>query len=95
MIQRGANGFFCAVPKGGKSWAATDMAISLALGCPWLGFNVPKPIKVAFVSREDAPELTSWRIRNLLAGKCCFGRRGRKDGEAAAGEALPPSIPEL
>ena len=69
VIQRGANGFFCAVPKGGKSWATADMAISLALGCPWLGFNVPKPIKVALVSREDAPQLTSWRIRHLFAGK--------------------------
>jgi hypothetical protein len=69
LIQRGANGFFCAVPKGGKSWAAADMAISLALGCPWLGFNVPKPAHVALVSREDAPELTSWRINHLFASK--------------------------
>jgi len=69
LIQRGANGFFCAVPKGGKSWAAADMAISLALGCPWLGFNIPKPTRVALISREDAPQLTAWRVTHLFAGK--------------------------
>ena len=69
LIQRGANGFFCAVPKGGKSWAAADMAISLALGCPWLGFNIPKPTRVALISREDAPQLTAWRVKHLFAGK--------------------------
>jgi hypothetical protein len=69
LIQRGANGFFCAVPKGAKSWAATDMAISLALGCPWLDFNIPKPVRTGVVSREDAPGLTGWRMRHLLAGK--------------------------
>jgi hypothetical protein len=69
LIQRGANGFICAVPKGGKSWAAGDMAISLALGCPWLGFDVPTPARVALISREDAPALTSWRVKHLFAGK--------------------------
>ena len=69
LIQRGANGFFCAVPKGGKSWAAADMAISLALGCPWLGFSIPKPTRVALISREDAPQLTAWRVTHLFAGK--------------------------
>jgi 5S rRNA maturation endonuclease (ribonuclease M5) len=69
LVQRGANGFFCAVPKGGKSWAAADMVISLALGSPWLGFSVPRPARVALISREDAPQLTSWRVKHLIAGK--------------------------
>ena len=71
VIERGANGFFSAVPKGGKSWTAVDLALSLALGCDWLGFKVPQAIKVALVSREDNPALTAWRIRNLFAGKSC------------------------
>jgi len=29
VIERGANGFFVAQPKGGKSWAAIDLALSL------------------------------------------------------------------
>ncbi len=71
VIERGANGFFSAVPKGGKSWAAVDMALSLALGCDWLGFRVPQPVRVALVSREDNPSLTAWRIRHLFNGKSC------------------------
>jgi RecA-family ATPase len=69
VIERGANGFFCAAPKGGKSWAAIDMCLSLALGVQWLGFAVPRPFRVALVSREDNPSLTGWRIRNLQSGK--------------------------
>lgn len=71
LIERGANGFFSAVPKGGKSWAAIDLAISLALGCDWLGFRVPQAVKVALVSREDNPSLTAWRMQKLFAGKSC------------------------
>lgn len=71
VIERGANGFFSAVPKGGKSWAAIDLAISLALGCDWLGFRVPEPVKVALISREDNPSLTAWRIQKLFASKGC------------------------
>ena len=69
IIQRGANGFFCAEPKGGKSWAALDLAISLALGISWLEFRVSRPFRVAFVSREDNPSLTAWRLRHLFQGK--------------------------
>jgi len=69
VIERGANGFFCAVPKGGKSWAAVDLALSLAMGCQWLGFAVPRPVKVALITREDNPALTSWRMKHLMRGK--------------------------
>lgn len=71
VIERGANGFIAAPPKGRKSWATIDLAISLALGCDWLGFRVPEPVKVALVSREDNPSLTAWRIRKVFAGKSC------------------------
>jgi RecA-family ATPase len=69
VIERGANGFIAAPPKGVKSWAAIDLAISLSLGCDWLGFRVPEAVKVALISREDNPSLTAWRIRKLFAGK--------------------------
>jgi hypothetical protein len=44
IIARGANSFFAANPKTGKSWGAIDLGISLALGCPWLGFEIPRPV---------------------------------------------------
>ncbi len=69
IIERGANGFFVAVPKGGKSWAAADMMISLALGVPWLGFEVSRPVRCALVSREDNPAMTAWRLRHLFPSK--------------------------
>jgi hypothetical protein len=71
LIEKGANGFFVAVPKGGKSWAAVDLALSLAMGCDWLDFKVPEAVRVALISREDNPSLTAWRIRHLFAGKSC------------------------
>jgi hypothetical protein len=69
LIQVGANGFICAPPKVGKSWLAVDLALSLALGLPWLGFDVHRPVKTALITREDNPGLTRWRMDRLLAGK--------------------------
>jgi RecA-family ATPase len=69
VIQRGANGFLCSLPKVGKSWLAVDLALSLALGLPWLGFEVRRAAKVALITREDNPTLTRWRMDHLLAGK--------------------------
>jgi AAA domain/CHC2 zinc finger len=69
VIPRGSNGMITASPKGGKSWAAIDMSIALALGEPWLGFRVPRPVRVALVSREDNPNLTAWRFKNLWRGR--------------------------
>ena len=71
LIQRGANGFICAPPKVGKSWLAVDLALSLALGLPWVEFDVRRLAKVALITREDNPGLTRWRMDRLLAGKNC------------------------
>ncbi len=72
VIQRGANGFFCGPPKGGKSYAALDMLISLALGCPWMGFDIKAPVKCGLVSREDNPALTASRFKHLFPTKQCL-----------------------
>jgi len=69
VIERGANGFVAAEPKGSKSFCTADLAIALATGTPWLGFAVPQPVRVALVSREDNPSLTSWRLKHLMMGK--------------------------
>jgi hypothetical protein len=69
VIERGSNGTFTAVPKAGKSWAALDLAIAMTLGEPWLGRAVPNPLRVAFISREDNPRLTSWRLQHLYRGR--------------------------
>jgi putative DNA primase/helicase len=69
VIQRGSNGMISAIPKAGKSWASVDLGIAIALGEPWLGFRVPRPGKVALISREDNPALTQWRMKNLWRGR--------------------------
>jgi putative DNA primase/helicase len=70
LIQRGSNGFIGSLPKVGKSWIAVDLALALALAQPWLGFNVPRQVKTALVTREDNPKLTKWRMKHLLEGRC-------------------------
>jgi hypothetical protein len=65
VIQRGANGFICSAPKVGKSRLAA--AILLALGNPWIGFDVPRPVKTSLIAREDHP--AKWRVQHLLRRK--------------------------
>jgi hypothetical protein len=69
VIQRGSNGFIGSLPKVGKSWVAVDLALALALAQPWLGFQVPHPVRTALITREDNPKLTKWRMKHLLAGR--------------------------
>jgi 5S rRNA maturation endonuclease (ribonuclease M5) len=69
VLERGSNGMIAAAPKSGKSWTMLDMAIALALGEPWLGFRIPRPVRVMFISREDNPNLTAWRFKNLWRGR--------------------------
>src|SRR5262249_51621204 len=69
IIERGANGFFAANPKGGKSWAVIDLCLAMATGTSWLGFKIPKRMRVGLVSREDNPSLTGYRMRALRNGR--------------------------
>lgn len=69
ILERGANGVIVAEPKVGKSWLAADLAICLSLGVDFLGRKVPRAVKVAFVSREDNPSLTRWRLCALFRAK--------------------------
>jgi hypothetical protein len=68
VIPRAGNGIIGGDPKATKSFAATDLGISLSCGANWMGFNVSKRVKVAVVSREDDEGLTRRRMRKLLAG---------------------------
>jgi RecA-family ATPase len=69
LIERGSNGFIAADPKGSKSLTTAALCVSLALGEPWLEFRIPKRVKVALVSREDNPEMTQRRIKQIIKGK--------------------------
>ena len=69
LIERGSNGVLIAMPKAGKSWLAADLALHLATGRTWFGFDIPRRVKVALAAREDNPMLTNRRIawlRNMM-----------------------------
>lgn len=61
-------GLMVADGKVGKSPLALDLALALASGSSWLGHVVKQRRRVAVVSREDAPEETSRRLKLLQAG---------------------------
>jgi len=67
VIEVGTNGIMVALPKAGKSFVSVGLAVSLAVGVPWLGFPV-KRTRTAVVSREDYAGTTARRIRRYIAG---------------------------
>jgi hypothetical protein len=106
VIQRGSNGFICSLPKMGKSWLAVDLAISLTLGLPWVGFDIPRAVKAALITREDNPALTRWRMAHLLAGRnramaelegrlCVNSREQSPEFRVDKADFLGPMIAEL
>lgn len=54
-------------PKSYKSWSAKTIGLCIAGGKPWLGFNVPKPYKVLYLSAEGREVRLKSRFQLLLA----------------------------
>ena len=52
----------------GKSWLALDLALCVASGCDFLGFNTTQG-KVLYIDLENTPSLAQGRMRTLLNGK--------------------------
>ena len=69
LIERGSNGIMAGDPKAGKSVAAVNLAVCLALGTPWMGLSVRQRVRTAIVSREDNPDTTKRRFRQIARGK--------------------------
>lgn len=63
-----AHGWIGAEPKVGKSWLALALAVCLALGIAFLGYNVPRPVRVLYVQEEDSRRRVRRRLRQLLRG---------------------------
>ncbi len=63
-----AHGWIGAEPKVGKSWLALWLAICAALGIPFLGYEVPRAVRVLYVQEEDSRRRVRRRLRQLLRG---------------------------
>jgi hypothetical protein len=64
LVQKGGCGMIVAEPGGAKSWLAIDLALALSTGTDFLGHRCSQS-RVAFMTREDHPSLTSWRMGQM------------------------------
>ena len=63
-------GFIAGQPKSFKSWAALDMALSVASGQPFLGhFAVEEPGPVLYIQEEDSAPLVKSRLGKVWPNK--------------------------
>lgn len=80
ILTEGAVGFIAGQPKSFKSWAALDMALSVASGQPFLGhFSVEKPGAVLYIQEEDSGPLVKTRLGKVWPGK--IGDKVTRDPE--------------
>jgi hypothetical protein len=71
LFAEGAHGWIGAEPKVGKSWLGLDLAVCVALGRPFLGYDVTRPYRVLYVQEEDSRRRVRRRLRQLLRGHGC------------------------
>lgn len=70
ILTEGAVGFIAGQPKSFKSWAALDMALSVASGQPFLGhFAIEKPGAVLYIQEEDSGPLVKSRLGKIWPAK--------------------------
>ncbi len=62
----------CGAPKVGKSWAALDLCLSVALGRPFLGFATHKA-GVLYLALEDGLRRLKTRLESVLDGSAASG----------------------
>jgi len=69
LIPAKGNVLLAAYPKSGKTMMVLSLALSVALGVPFLGrFNVPKRRRIGLVLMEDRPHRVRRRLRRLCLG---------------------------
>lgn len=74
LLRRGETMNVIAPPKTGKSWLVMDLAYSVATGCDWLGFRIPKPRSVLMIDNELHGETLAHRLPKVV------GQRVHRDG---------------
>ena len=70
QIAAGDYGMFAAEFKAGKTWAMTDLAVSVASGTPWLGiFEVERPGPVLLFAGEGGARKIARRFRAVCESR--------------------------
>ena len=65
LVQANTIGMISGPPKARKSFALLDLAVGLAAGTSWLGFDIPSPVRVLVVDLELLPHALFDRIRGF------------------------------
>lgn len=83
-----AHGFIAGEPKTFKSFIATDLAVAVASGSPFLGqFEVPAEGPVIMIQEENTPGMMKDRLEKIAAAR---GLLGEVDGDEVV---LPDRLP--
>lgn len=103
---KGSVGFISGEPKSYKSYIGLDLAVSVALGKPFLNdpqFNTSKPRRVLYLQEEDTLPLVMRRIEQIVEGKASdrhwhgqlemLGDTPDNDATDAPGLYWEPAIP--
>lgn len=69
FIPKGGCGFISGIPKSMKTWFAMDLCISAAMGEPYLGYELERPINVLYVQREDPTTMVKDRHNTIATSK--------------------------
>ncbi|RKS77584.1 AAA domain-containing protein [Motilibacter peucedani] len=64
-----------AKPGVGKSWLSMDLAVALAAGRPWVGIDIPQPMRVLYVDAENGDDIALERIQQLGGTSTSLGGR--------------------
>ncbi len=87
LLREGETMNVIAAPKGGKSWMAADIALSIAAGTPWLGRFATAPGEVLVIDNELHKETIASRFPLIASarGMDLVGLGGRVQVQALRG----------
>jgi len=69
LLREGETMNVIAAPKVGKSWLTLDLALSVAVGRPWLGVYSTRKGDVLILDNELHPETSAWRVPQVAQAR--------------------------